>query len=103
MFMIRNWKSTDAAFTALNTQPDNMLNHKEWRYLCSLVIGRGSFAAGVCGWPGESRLLPHAKAARPGFLDVRTGTAKEPRPKMRTVTMSVAMGSLEPTWARPHL
>ncbi|CAE7539997.1 unnamed protein product [Symbiodinium pilosum] len=28
--MIRNWKSTDAAFTALNTQPDNMLNHKEF-------------------------------------------------------------------------
>ncbi|CAE7478397.1 CML34 [Symbiodinium natans] len=30
VFMIRNWKSTDAAFTALNTQPDNMLNHKEF-------------------------------------------------------------------------
>lgn len=29
-FMIRTWKSTDAAFSALNTQPDNMLNHKEF-------------------------------------------------------------------------
>ncbi|CAK8990587.1 unnamed protein product [Durusdinium trenchii] len=28
--MIRTWKSTDAAFSALNTQPDNMLNHKEF-------------------------------------------------------------------------
>ena len=27
--MIRTWKSTDAAFSALNVQPDNMLNHKE--------------------------------------------------------------------------
>ena len=31
MFMIRQWGSTDAAFAALNTQPDNMLNHKEWQ------------------------------------------------------------------------
>ncbi|CAJ1340418.1 unnamed protein product, partial [Effrenium voratum] len=30
MFMIRTWKSTDAAFSALNVQPDNMLNHKEF-------------------------------------------------------------------------
>ena len=30
MFMIRTWKSTDAAFSQLNTQPDNMLNHKEF-------------------------------------------------------------------------
>jgi len=30
MFMIRQWGSTDAAFAALNTQPDNMLNLKEF-------------------------------------------------------------------------
>ena len=28
IFMIRTWRSTDNAFSALNTQPDNMLNHK---------------------------------------------------------------------------
>ena len=30
MFMIRQWGSTDAAFAALNTQPDNMLNLKDF-------------------------------------------------------------------------
>ncbi|CAE7490451.1 unnamed protein product [Symbiodinium sp. KB8] len=58
VFMIRNWKSTDAAFTALNTQPDNMLNHKE-------------FVDGL------------AKA----------GCCRTRRPKIRTMTMSVALGS----------
>jgi hypothetical protein len=28
--MIRQWGSTDAAFAALNTQPDNMLNLKDF-------------------------------------------------------------------------
>jgi len=82
MFMIRQWGSTDGAFAALNTQPDNMLNHKEF------VDGLAK--AGCCrtrrpkkpGMPGQQ-----GSTARP--VPMRTETEEEADPAQMEALSSV--------------
>lgn len=59
MFMIRQWGSTDGAFAALNTQPDNMLNHKEWQFRCTF-LGK-EMSVWPVSWKDECLSVPRVR------------------------------------------